>query len=127
LPHLVRISEALVLLVRHGRPRLGRAVDLLVGLRGVATSLVLPDIVGEQGESGQHAARKSTHDGNLGRAVVGRIACLEGLGADDVADREGAADDGRGKGALGRSGDIGGNQLFLSAGFGGGERIGLTL
>lgn len=67
----------------------------------------MPDIVKEEDKGDERAAGLGTHDGELGRAVVGGITSLEGLGADDVAEGEGPADDGGSEGALGRTGNVG--------------------
>ncbi len=109
---LVRVPETLVLPVSHRGPGLRGLVSVLSSLRRVATSLVLPGIINEEGNGRQDAAGQGTHNGDLGWAVVRCVAGLERLRANDVADGERAADNGGSEGTLRRAGDIGSSPLL---------------
>lgn len=86
--YLVGILEALVLLVRHGRPHLRVHVLVLLGLGVALPLLVHPDVVQEQHEGRERAGGLRGQHGDLGRLVLRRIPLLEGLGGDDVCDGE---------------------------------------
>lgn len=74
----------LVLLIGHRRPHLGRHVSVLDLLSAIVPFLVRPDIVHEEGESGESTSGLSTHDGELGWSKVWSVLGLECLGPDDV-------------------------------------------
>jgi hypothetical protein len=103
----------LVLLVGKRSPHLGRHEGslgrLLLSAGGRVAALVGPNVVQVQDKSNERAAGLGAHDGNLGRPKVGSIASLEGLRTDDIAEGEGAADDGGGEGSLGSAAKVGGS------------------
>lgn len=108
---LIRITEHLVLLIRHGSPDLGRHELFLILFAAVATSLVAPNIVQEESKGSHGTPSLSAHDCQLGGSEVGRIAGLEGLGSNNVAQGERAAHNGSSKGALGGTADVGDSPL----------------
>lgn len=95
-----------VLLVRQVGPDLGGLVQLLILLALAGATAVHPDVVDKEEKGGEGAAGLGAHDSKLGGAELGGVAGLEGLRADDVAEGEGAGDEGGGKGALGAAGDV---------------------
>lgn len=111
--HLVSVPESLVLLVRQVGPHLLAHESLLRLLAHVVALLVGPVVVNEQQEGRQSTASLSPHDGELGRTVLGRVACLEGLRADDVAKGEASADEGEGEGAFGCTTKVGSGPLIV--------------
>ena len=81
---LICIAEALVLLIRHRCPYLGRQIGILGLLLGDSAAPVLKDVIAEQEHCRDDTASQRAHDRQLGRAVVRSVAGLERLGADDV-------------------------------------------
>lgn len=124
---LIGVPELLVLPVRHAGPHLRRH-KLVLRLLDGATPLVLPVVVPEQAKRRDSAPRLRAHHGQLCRAVLRRITGLEGLGADDIADGKGAADDGGGESALRRATDVGRSPLERRVSLAGlGKRMGLPV
>lgn len=109
---LIWVSEHLVLLIRHGGPDLRRHEAFFVVFAAVTTSLIAPYIVQEKDESSHGTSSLRAHDCQLGRSEIGRIASLEGLRSNNIAQRERAADNGGGKGTLGSTANVGNSPLY---------------
>lgn len=64
-------------------------------------------VVDEEGDGHDSSTGLGGHDSDLGRAVVGSISGLEGLGPNDVTNGEGTSNERSGDCSLGVAGDVG--------------------
>lgn len=109
---LIRVSEHLVLLVSHGGPDLRRHEALFGVLAAVTASLIAPYIVQKEDKGSRGTSSLRAHDCQLGRSEIGRIASLEGLRSNNIAQRERAANNGGGEGTLGSTANVGDSPLY---------------
>lgn len=87
---------------------------LLVLLAAVAAFLVAPYIVEEECKGSRGTTSLGAHDCQLSRSEVGCVTGLEGLGSNNVTQRERTANNSSGKGTLGSTTDVGNSQLYPS-------------